>query len=146
LTRRQEVGTNTKERSPTQRSTEPRIIDAISSLAGLSLHRHYYVKIPPVFWTNGWIAVLSGRAVAMLLTLLAERADKPETAEVWLSPGEAALRVGLSEESRSKGSGTRGSWVGERRRRPVGRDVFDFRRLRNVYVLDLKRLDKHPDE
>ncbi|HVF74765.1 MAG TPA: hypothetical protein VM938_06925, partial [Acidimicrobiales bacterium] len=116
-------------------------------ISGPALQRHYYVKLPAEFWANGWMAIMTGPALAMFLTLLTEMGDKPHHTELWLSPGEADERVGLSEETRSKGlRELQRLDLVEMRRRPIGRDVFDFRRLRNVYVLQLERLNKRPDE
>jgi len=32
--------------------------------------RHRHIELPDTLWTNGWIATLSGAALAMLLVLI----------------------------------------------------------------------------
>lgn len=105
------------------------------------LQPHFYVQLPPEFWTNGWAAALSGPAIAMWLTLLVELGKKPDLTELWLSPSEAQRRLGLAEQTRSKGL-RQLETLGliSVKRRPISRDAFDFRRMRNVYVLHQNRL------
>lgn len=105
---------------------------------------HRYLQLPNTTWTNGWIEVLSAAGLAMLLVLLSELGGKPfETTDLWLSPTQSANRYGLSEDSQTKGlRELRRAGLITTRRQSINRDVFDFRRLRNVYRLDLLRLDQ----
>ena len=111
-----------------------------------ALMREYYAQLPVTFWTNGWAAVLSGRAVAMLLALLAELGDLPPSTELWFSPFVAKERFGLGDDARSAGLRELQS-VGlvEVHRRSINKDAFDFRRMRNAYTIELGRLGKRPD-
>lgn len=105
--------------------------------------QHRYLQIPNAFWTNGWIGVLSGAAVAMLLVLYAELGNKrnPETTDLWLSPNQADLRYGLSEDTRSKGlRELQAAGIVSVRRQTVASNTFDFQRRRNVYRLHPQRL------
>jgi hypothetical protein len=105
------------------------------------LAKHRYVQLPATFWTSGWLAVLSGPAVAMYLVLLAEQAGHPEGRELWFSPDAARLRYVLSEDTRSRGlDELRRAGLVAVRRRPVATDIFDVQRFRNVYVLKPERL------
>jgi hypothetical protein len=113
--------------------------------------QHRYIQLPDTLWTSGWIQVLSGAAVAMLLVLYAELGNKkPATTDLWFSPGQADLRYGLSEDTRSKGlRELRAAGLITARRQPVAADTFDFQRLRNVYRLNTSRLEERasvPDE
>jgi len=104
---------------------------------------HLYVQLSAALWTSGWIAELSGAAIAMYLVLLHEARgeDKP----VWLSPRIGRERYDLSDETRRKGL----SDLVERqlvsvRRRPVHQGLFeDHYRSRNVYQLLPDRLTRY---
>jgi hypothetical protein len=90
-----------------------------------------FITLLPTFWTDGWIAVLSGRAIAMLLIL----ADVT-VRERWISPRLARERYGISEDTWSKGlAELRDYDVVKVKKEPVGEDAFDFRRVRNTYHL-----------
>lgn len=106
--------------------------------------RHRYIQIPDTLWTNGWIATLSGAALAMLLVLFVELGQKDaEKTDLWFSPAWAKKIYGLSEDTRSKGlRELRAAKVITARKRAASRDVLDFRRLRNTYRLELDRLDE----
>lgn len=105
---------------------------------------HRYIQLPNEFWTNGWLAALSGPAVAMLLVLYAELGqDPPATTDLWFSPRQADRQYGLSEDTRSKGlRELRATGLITARRKSITPDVFDFRRLRNVYRIVPARLDE----
>lgn len=94
-----------------------------------------YVRLPPQFWTNGWLPVLSGSAVAMLLVLLAEIGpNEPGEHEVWLSPDVALRRYDLSSDTRSAGFRELvDAGIVQVMRRTINPTAFDFRRMRNVY-------------
>jgi hypothetical protein len=123
-----------------------KILDELQ-ISGQTRYPHQYVRLPTTFWTNAWAAVLSGPAVAMLLILLTQLSDKPAaTTELWFSPKDAKSRFGLADDTRSKGLRELESLgLVESIRRPIGRDVFDFRRLRNVYVLQPQRFEVRAD-
>lgn len=108
---------------------------------------HYYVQLPVEFWTNGWAATLSGPAIVMLLAILSEAFGRPSFTEVWFSPATAAERFAVSEDTRTAGlRQLRDLEILDVRRRPVHKDAFDFRRMRNTYVLDPFRFSKRPGE
>jgi hypothetical protein len=105
--------------------------------------RHLYLQLPAHFWTNGWLAGLSGLGIAMLLALLAEQRDKDAGSELWFSPRLAKQRFGLSEDARTAGfRQLEIVRLASMRRRPVNRDAFEFARMRNTYTLDRARLEK----
>lgn len=105
--------------------------------------RHRYIQLPDLLWTNGWIATLSGAALAMLLVLFGELGQKnPETTDLWFSPSRAKKIYGLSEDTRSKGlRELRAAKVVSARRKAASRDVLDFRRVRNTYRLEMSQLE-----
>lgn len=106
--------------------------------------RHRYIRVPEALWTNGWLPVLSAPALAMLLVLLAELGGRDaEDTELWLSPTVANRTFKLSDDTRSKGlRELQDRGIIEVRRRAAGRDVLDFRRMRNTHRLLLERLDE----
>lgn len=105
--------------------------------------RHRYIQIPDTLWTNGWVATLSGAALAMLLVLFAELGQKDASkTDIWFSPSRAKETYGLSEDTRSKGlRELRGAGIITARKRSVSRDVLDFRRLRNMYRIEFEKFN-----
>lgn len=103
--------------------------------------RHRYIQIPDTLWTNGWVATLSGAALAMLLVLFAELGQKDASkTDIWFSPSQAKKIYGLSEDTRSKGlRELRGAGLITARKRSASKDVLDFRRLRNMYRIELEK-------
>jgi hypothetical protein len=107
--------------------------------------RHRYFKLPYTFWTCGWVTVLSGPAIAMLLVLLMETSGHDSAAEIWFSPATAERRFSLSEDTRASGLRE----LAQHRlitthRRPISSNALEFRRLRNTYTLHLDRLNSPP--
>lgn len=105
--------------------------------------RHRYVQMPDTLWTNGWLATLSGAALAMLLVLYVELGRRePSTTDVWFSPSQALKLYGLSEDTRSKGlRELRAAGLITARKRSASRTALDFRRLRNTYRINTAQLD-----
>lgn len=100
-----------------------------------------YVRLPATFWTNGWLAGLSGIAVAILLVLL-DRHDytKPEKA-FFVPPTQARERYGFSADSWTRGvAELRRLGLIEVRRKAVNPDDFDFTRVRNTYIVRQGRI------
>jgi hypothetical protein len=92
-----------------------------------------YVRLPLGIWQAGWIVRLSGAALAILIIILDLQGGRTQA---WVSPRVARERYDLSPDTWAKG-------VRELERcniavvskRPQG-DVFDYRRLRNVYSVN----------
>ena len=111
--------------------------------------QHFYVQLDARFWTHGWVADLSGAAVAMYLACLYENRGRESDSTVWISPGAGRDRYDLSDETRNRGFRelvdqdllTLG-------RRPVpANSFFEERfRARNVYVLRPRRWEGEPAE
>lgn len=102
---------------------------------------HLYVQLPAGLWTNGWVTVLSGAAIAMYLVLLNEQ--RGEEKQVWISPSVGRDRYDLSDETRRKGLN---ELVGHRlisvSKRPLHQGLFeDNYRSRNVYDLKPRHLE-----
>lgn len=107
----------------------------------------YWISLPPEFWLNGWIAVLSGSAVAMLLVLLDEagKAGKGSIRGLWHSPRLAQDRFALSQDTRTNGLLELEAYgIVDKRRSSISPGVFDFKRVRNVYDLHLEQLTVAP--
>lgn len=105
---------------------------------------HRYIRLPRELWTQGWLSVLSGPAIAMLLVLWLEAGTNAENDThplVWISPSMADQRYGLSEDTRTKGvRQLQRAGLIDIFRRPVSPDTFEYRRVRNVYQLDRTHL------
>ncbi|GAA14948.1 hypothetical protein GOALK_120_00060 [Gordonia alkanivorans NBRC 16433] len=101
-----------------------------------------YIKIPPEFWTSGWLSALSTPAVSMYLVILCAQ-TRNEVSEVWFSPDQAKKLYSLSADTRSRGlAELRDSGLVTVRRRALSNDVFDVQRFRNAYTLDIDRLSE----
>ena len=100
----------------------------------------FYDNLPSGFWTRGWIHVLSGPAIAMLLVMLDVQRGRSEQ-DLWLSESVAQERYTLSEETRSKGLAELEAFElvtsAERRFRS---NAMEAMRRRKVYRLYFDRL------
>jgi hypothetical protein len=98
---------------------------------------HYYVQLPRAFWTEGWVAELSGAAVAMYLAVLREQRGRDGLA-VWISPSVGVEQYDLSDESRGKGLRELVDFdLLHLERHAVPQSSFDERyRARNVYYVN----------
>jgi hypothetical protein len=103
--------------------------------------RHFYFKLPADLWSNGWLSILSGPALSMLLVLSLEASIKQQNREIWFSPLQAAERFDLSEDTRGRGFAELEAYgIIDRNRRPVKPDTFGDPRYRNTYDVHTKRL------
>jgi hypothetical protein len=104
-----------------------------------------YVQLPCDFWTRGWAIVLSAPGLAMLLVMLMLTSNGTEE-RVWINPGQARARFGLSEDTWSRTvAELRRYGVLEIQKKPVSED-FGWRRTRNTYTLAPTRLDEPPGQ
>jgi len=109
---------------------------------------HRYIRLPRELWTHGWLSVMSGPAITMLLILWLESgrevvSERPPW--VWLSPKMAEERYALSEETRLKGARELTNLgLINTARRAVSPESFEFRRGRNVHQIDREALMTGP--
>jgi hypothetical protein len=102
-----------------------------------------YIKLPHTLWTNGWMAILSGTAIALLLILL--DFSGASSTPFWMSPSLAASQYGLSPDSwtRAKVELEYHELVSVLRV-PISPSAFSERRMRNQYAIELTRLESPP--
>lgn len=106
--------------------------------------KQFYLRLPAEFWTYGWIAALSGPAVAMFLALV-EQARGAKYEGIWFSQSVAARRYGLTEVTRRKGlAELEAAGLIEVSRERIGLGTFDTIRYRNTYALQMHRLEMTP--
>lgn len=55
-----------------------------------------YRRLQPTWWTNAWIAALSGRALAFWLVLMDETNNAAKTDAVWLSESQTSKKFAIS--------------------------------------------------
>ena len=104
-----------------------------------------YIKLLPGFWTKGWLATLSGTAVAILIILLDQHYLKPNEA-FWISPKRARELYDLSSDTWSKGLAELvGFGLVSVSRIPVD-EAFSWSRVRNSHVVHIRRLSLKPDQ
>jgi len=107
--------------------------------------QHFYVQLDARFWTEGWVAELSGAAIAMYLACLYEQRGRG--GEIWVSPRMGRERYDLSDETRNKGlRELADQGLLDLARRPVpAASLFDERfRARNVYLVNPMAWAKAP--
>jgi hypothetical protein len=106
-----------------------------------------YVNVPVALWQNGWIVTLSQAAVAMwVITKEMQRGqDNEGDPPVWIAPGVARVRYGVSADTWTKGTREL-ERCGLLRidRAPQGQE-WEWDRLRNTYHLILSHLQDRPD-
>ena len=90
-----------------------------------------YMRLPLGFWDQGWIARLSGTAVAVLIVLLDMQTGRVQPQ--WISPGQARRRYDLSACTWTKGLGELRELEVVTVSRLLQGDLFDYRRMRNAY-------------
>ena len=135
LTLLEETGTAQSYTPPGERIDELR-------RAGQDITEHLYFKVPNGLWTNGWIAALTGRGLAMLLVLLQQTAGAGrEDREVWFSPRAAERRLHLSQETIKAGIEDLDELgLVTVNRRPVTYNPLEPTRVRKTYTLHTTRL------
>lgn len=103
-----------------------------------------YFRLPLGYWTQGWVARLSGTATAMLLVLLEAQRPGQTDREIWFSPAIADARYVLSENTRSAGlKELREAELVVVHRRPVDPRALTYKRVRNTYTILMANLDRH---
>lgn len=104
-----------------------------------------YLTLSAGLWTKGWISVLSGPAVALLLIMRLEANYARRSTGLWHSPAQFAQRFGLSADTRKVGLAELVRFgILDKRTAPVSPGVFDKKRRRNTYNLHLEQLEVFP--
>jgi hypothetical protein len=118
------------------------LLDPVGDGTRFARPRSLYVRLPLGFWSEQWITRLSGAAVALLIVLLdLQGGKKRRAAPQSLAPGQR-LRYGLSDDTWTRASKELvDAGLLTVKRVPQGRD-FDWRRMRNAYLIDIDMLDK----
>jgi hypothetical protein len=106
--------------------------------------RDWHIQIPSGFWENGWAAVLSGPAVALLLVLMDMADIHDPKRPVWLSERVSGERYDLSRDTWTRGTRElREHALVTVIAKPVSTGM-GWKRRRNTYVVRLERLDQRP--
>lgn len=115
--------------------------------------RSRYLTLPNGFWTNGWQAFLTSRALAMLLISIhqhnwanprLESGADPSRNPFWISPRSADTLYGLHPDTRSRGwKELEGVHLVTKGRQLIPSSL-DPQRKRNTYKLNLSRLQRPP--
>lgn len=105
-----------------------------------------YMQLPVDLWTKGWMAALSGTALAMLLVLL-DSARGREPARLWFSQSVAKDRYALTEPTRKRGLDELEEYgLITVEREQVVRDEVSTRRYRNTYTVHTDVFAQLPEE
>lgn len=106
----------------------------------------YWVRLPPEFWTKGWITILDGPAIAMLLALSAEAGRYKRITDLWFSEKQGRRRFDLSIDTRNDGlRELERRWLVSSRKQSISRSSFDYRKVRKTYTLRLAQLKAGPE-
>lgn len=93
--------------------------------------RERYITLPLGLWEQGWIARLSGTALALMIVLLDMQSARTEAQ--WISPAQARRRYDLSPDTWSKALKELTAFeLVTVLRRPQGGE-FNYQRMRNAY-------------
>ncbi len=97
-----------------------------------------YRQLSPTWWTNGWIARLSGAAIITWLVYQDESGTRSDF--VWLTPDQSKQRYALSTDSRKKGLSELRSLGLIELKRVRHSEAFDSERSITKYRLVANRL------
>lgn len=105
-----------------------------------------YMQLPVDLWTKGWMAALSGTALAMLLVLL-DAARGKDPVRLWFSQSVAKDRYALTEPTRKRGLDELEEYgLITVEREQVVRDEVSTRRYRNTYTVHTDVFAQLPEE
>jgi hypothetical protein len=98
-----------------------------------------YHRLPATIWSQGWICVLSGAALYVLLVLVDQGRKS-----IWISPSQRQRLYSLSDETFHKGSRELRDYGLATLSRKLQGQAHEFKRLRNIYNLDTTNLGLPP--
>jgi hypothetical protein len=105
-----------------------------------------YIGVPLGLWSNQWITVLSGSALALLIVLLDLQGGRKSPNNSPFATAAQHQQYSLSDATWSRGSQElQKDDLLSIRKKTTSRD-FDWRRVRNTYWIDKARLDQSPFE
>ena len=102
-----------------------------------------YASMPVAFWRNAWILVMSPGAIAVLLILLQLQYGRTPEDPPWIR---SPWRYDLSADTWTRGTTELVRLGLLKKERVVRGDELEWRRRRNVYWIDLERLEDVPTE
>ncbi|MFG6444727.1 hypothetical protein ACFXQA_05580 [Microbacterium sp. P07] len=125
------------------RVPETRVLNPIGDQTDWNANRleKGYITLPPALWQRGWIIVLSGRAIALLIIL--RELTNGRTAQGGYVDAIRKRQYGLSEDTWTRAT----KELEAAELLTVRRDVFSHQgepRQRNFYTLHLDRLQDDP--
>ncbi len=113
--------------------------------AGTVGGRPTYRKLEPTWWTNGWLATLSGAAVTIFLAYR-NAAGNMRGPPPWITPSVTKNRYGMSNDTRQKGLRELRDWGLITAHRSRQREAFGSDRTIARYALNLDRLATAPTD
>ncbi len=101
-----------------------------------------YRRIQSTWWTNGWIAGLSGRALMFWMVLMDESGNESRQKEVWLSQSQKTQKYGISPymSQRALHEQTHHGLI--RTRRKMRSEAFGVKTSRTEISLSSQRLSR----
>ena len=103
-----------------------------------------YRRLQSAWWTNAWLAALSGRALAFWLVLMDESNNGTKTEAVWLSESQTSKKYAISPYLRQRAMRELRHFDLITTRRQFTREAFGVTSSRTRISLHLDALDQSP--
>jgi hypothetical protein len=103
-----------------------------------------WIRVPLSFWSNGWVLILSGPAVAVMLATLERNGGSKHPDGEWIG-GHRKLQYGLSTDTWTRGTQELKQKGLLRTTRVIDGDDDWYVRNRTRYLPQLAELDNSPD-
>ncbi|MCY4516292.1 MAG: hypothetical protein OXB99_03535 [Acidimicrobiaceae bacterium] len=103
-----------------------------------------YRRLQSAWWTNAWLAALSGRALAFWLVLMDESNNGTKTEAVWLSESQTLKKYAISPYLRQRAMRELRHFGLITTRRQLTREAFGVTSSRTRISLHLDALDQPP--
>ncbi|MCQ3809622.1 MAG: hypothetical protein KTV68_03615 [Acidimicrobiia bacterium] len=103
-----------------------------------------YRRLQSSWWTNAWLAAMSGRALAFWLVLMDESNNGAKADAVWLSEGQTSKKYAISPYLRQRAMRELKHYGLITARREFTREAFGVKSSRTRISIHLDELDRSP--
>ena len=103
-----------------------------------------YRRLQSAWWTNAWLAALSGRALAFWLVLMDESNNGTKVDDVWLSESQTAEKYAISPYLRQRAMRELKHFGLITTRRELTREAFDVMSSRTRIKIHIEGLEQSP--
>lgn len=103
-----------------------------------------YRQLQSAWWTNAWVAALSGRALAFWLVLMDESNNGTKPDDVWLSESQTSRKYVISPYLRQRAMKELKHFDLITTRRELMREAFDVKSSRTRIKVHIEELERSP--